>query len=227
MKKTKRTSLPPMTEPKISEHPETTLQEPHQEANAPVLPTRGPSAPSRVDRLTALLAEYKARGVNPDATDEDIFYLRANLADMEQYGPEVHEAKNQTRDLLVRLEGMRNRPVVDADGATVEEVLEQLGKRKDFEKLIRTLGEAEQTLEEFTRELEKQHELLVRLVKIRADTRLKESAGQEHELYQMLLLRLRAILEAQLPRDVMVRLMKRIEHDYSELHPPEDTTLKA
>ena len=101
------------------------LPVPEQASSRP--PTGFQGKGRRKERVDELVADYQARRVNPDDTDDDMLYLRAHLEEMKWLLPEVYALHDGLRDLRPRLKTLGGQRVVDGDGATVDEIIDQLG----------------------------------------------------------------------------------------------------
>lgn len=167
-------------------------------------------------RVDEVLAEYEARGVNPDATDEDMLYLRAYLDVLKEKQPDVHALERPLEQAAEGLEDLLTMILPD-EGVTVDTMLDMLERGKEVEDLIRVLSRALKQVTQYTKDIEGRHARLINLSKIRSETRLKDAAARQLDVFTLMTRRFMAILHEQLSSDDYAALMKRVEHDLSEV----------
>lgn len=170
---------------------------------------RPPGRPPRTGRwsrrqllkVDEIFAMYKAQRLDPDATDDDMLYLRAEL---EQRKRELKEL-GETLELLANINGQL-RTVAESSTGPLEvqeltrEVNLLMGKRLSL-----------------SRRIEKGHERLIKLAKIRAETRLKNGAANQIGQFMLMIERLTDIFQETLPPDVHAALQARLAKEFEAL----------
>lgn len=152
-----------------------------------------------VDRI---VEDYKARQLDPDQTDEDMLYLRATLA--------VHRREHAALkgldevflgfSTLLQVDGTLGRLPPSVDLATLQAMIE------DAKKLTRLHLRVSQRIE-------KGHERLIKLAKVRAETRLKNSAADQLAVFTLMVERLDAIFKETLPPETYLTLQLRLAQE--------------
>lgn len=168
-------------------------------------------------RVDALVADYQARQLNADCTEEDMLYLRAHLEELRSVLPDLEVLRAPLQDLRYRLEELLTEAVSTQEGATVEGVLELLGHGKEWGAFTRTVLHSLQEIQKFRKDIENQHTRLIHLSKVRADTRLKNAAAEQLEVFDLMVRRFMVVLQEQLTPQQFEALQKRIARDLSEL----------
>ena len=168
-------------------------------------------------RVRDIVEEYRQREINPDATDENMLYLHAHLELLMQSSPGLDIIDEPRRAFQEGLEDMlAEGPLIQGE-ITVPKIIRMvdpvtaLGDLADT--LSSVLGEAMKTEEE----LFKRHERLIRLSKVRAETRLLNSNAMQLDAFMTMLQRLLAILYEQLDPQTFAALHRRIERDLLSL----------
>ncbi len=167
--------------------------------------------------LHELVEAYRASGLNPDATDDDMLYLRARLQQLQNLEPSVEAVLGQLEQLLVGLEAWQGEMVADADGRTVAQVLDELGRFSQLATGIDKVAGAFKKFLQLEKAIEIRHERLIKLANIRADTRVKNKAGEQLDVFSLLLSRLMVVLQEGMPPEMFLALQRRMERDLNEL----------
>lgn len=155
-------------------------------------------------RVDQLVAEFKARKLNVDCTDEDMLYLRAYLAERKEQRP----AFTRLQTPLMNLQRVLDNGLDGISGA--EQRAELLAGVREVGMLLNQIGT-------FTAQLEKRHSNIIKMSKIRADTRVKNHAAHQVNAFMVMLERLTAILEEQLSPQDFAAFQKRIAKDMNDL----------
>lgn len=179
--------------------------------------TNGTYSRSPGVRIDELVSEYQARQLNPDSTDEDMLYLRAYLEEMKDLRPEVEQLRAPVQKLAELLSTLLTQDVPQEGEVTVEALLDMLEKGREFTALTRATLDLFSKVEKFSKDLEGRHARLVNLSKIRSETRLKDAAAQQLDVFTLMSRRFMAILNEQLDAPTYAALQKRIERDLAEL----------
>ncbi len=82
---------------------------------------------------------------------------------------------------------------------------------------VRDVGLLLKQTSTFTAQLEKRHSNVIKMSKIRADTRVKNHAGQQADAFMVMLKRLTVILEEQLSPGDFAAFQKRIAKDLKDI----------
>lgn len=167
--------------------------------------------------LHELVEAYRASGLNPDATDEDMLYLRARLQQLQNLEPSVETVLGQLEPLLASLYDWQEQPVKDADGLTVAQVSDKLSF---FSKLATDVDKVAGAFKKFLqleKAIEMRHERFIKLAHTRADTRVKNKAGEQLDVFSLLLSRLMVVLQEQMTPEMFLALQHRMERDLNEL----------
>lgn len=162
-------------------------------------------------RVDELVEDYQERKMNADNTDEDMLYLRAYLAEMIEGRPALNTLEQPLRALTQHLE---SRSALSSIPRADDEVVlseHELGA------LVRETRELLKMVTSYTEKLERRHERLIKLSKVRAETRLKNSAAQQVEVFSILVRRLQVILEEHLSPAELAALQQRFAKELSEL----------
>lgn len=170
----------------------------------------------RVDRV---VQEFRERQINPDDSEEDMLYLRAYIEVMKERVPDidalgqlieaVEESADALMEVLVELDGEESKTLSATD------FLNAINRYQAYAGACKSVGRLLARCTAFTEGMEQRHERLVVLGKVRAETRLKDAAGRQLDLFTMLLRRFMVILgEAVTPEQLMAfqtRLSKEME----------------
>lgn len=185
--------------------PEARLQA--REAGAPL--SRPPGRPiqhghaSRHGRLRIdeIVADYRARQVDADCTDDNMLYLRAYQQERMEVQPSLRRAAEAANQLKERLQ---NEGVEAADLRDLQNLV------KETRLLIQRVSRAQETIENG-------HARIIRMAKIRAETKVKNSAARQLEVFTVMVKRLVVVLEEQLSPADYQALQARIARDLEEV----------
>ena len=164
-----------------------------------------------------IVEEYRASGKDPDSTDEDMLYLRARLQNMQNLGPSAAEIAELLTETLEEMREWRDQKVDAADGRTVDDVLAALGR---YQEMINTADRGARALAKYLSlegGLDERNSNLVVLAQKRADTRLKNKAGEQLEVFTLMLGRLMQILSEALPPEDFLGLQRRMIRDLDQI----------
>ena len=164
-----------------------------------------------------IVEDYRARGLNPDATDEDILHLRARLQNLQSLEPTATQLADLLETTLEEAQTWLDDRVDDADGRTVEEVLEKLEKLQVLNAILGNLSRTYSKFKSLQDGIEARHTNLVKLSQIRADTRLKNKAAEQLDVFTLMLGRLMLVLNEALPPSDFLALQKRLERDLADI----------
>ncbi|ACO45494.1 hypothetical protein Deide_06472 [Deinococcus deserti VCD115] len=164
-------------------------------------------------RVDEIVADYQARQVNADHTDEDMLYLRAYLQQLK----EVHPSVGQLAAPLEALQGQLQAGCMTSPDKGSEPACRATEAPAEVLHLVRETARVLRDITGFTEQLERRHERLIKLSKLRAETRLKDSAARQLEVFTLMLSRLQLILEEQLSPVDFAALQQRMARDLSEL----------
>lgn len=164
-----------------------------------------------------LVQEYRARGIDPDSTDEDILHLRARLQNLQGLEPTASQIADLLSTTLADVEVWRDEAVEDADGRTVEDVLGTLNRLNNLNAIVGNLTRAYNQFKSLADGIEARHSNLVVLAQRRADTRLKNKAAEQLDVFTLMLSRLMLVLSEHLPPADFLALQKRMARDLDEL----------
>lgn len=152
-------------------------------------------------QVDEIFADYKARRLDPDDTDEDMLYLRAELEqrkrEMKELGETFHLLAAINKQLRVVGQSSMNLPEVQN---LTQEINMLLAKRVPL-----------------SRRIEKGHERLIKLAKVRAETRLRNRAAHQVGQFMLMVERLSDLLEETLPPDVYAALQVRLAKEFEAL----------
>jgi hypothetical protein len=168
-------------------------------------------------RVDEIVLDYQARGVDPDSTDEDMLYLRAHLEALKENAPEVGQVMRLLQELVDELANLREDGWVEDENVSVEALLEMTGRLGRFDLYVKHVMGLVKNLSMWTTGIEARHERLIKLSKDRADTRLKNKAAKELDLFSMMANRFLLLLSETLPVEIFRSLHKRVELDLSEI----------
>lgn len=167
----------------------------------------------RATTVERLVAEYKAQGLDPDDTEEDLLYLRAYLAELKTLLPLVEKLEAQLAPILEGYDALLALVPADGDGHSIAQLMQVLPALREIGTTFRAAARLQQRLERFGASLERRHVRLIRLVKLRKETELKQRAVADPIYFKAQLVRLKLILERELPPPAYLALQKRFEKD--------------
>lgn len=166
-----------------------------------------------------LVAAYQAAGLDPDDTDPDMMHLRARLENLMRLEPLMTKLAEALEEYLTDREKWLQQPVEDGGkNVTVEQVLLDLDRMDDYRRAIAPVRDMHREAKSWMLQMERRHETIIKMARLRADTRLKNKAAEELSVFVMMVRRLMIALSEQLPPDVFAALQKRFERDLSEVH---------
>lgn len=167
-------------------------------------------------RIDQLVADYQARQVDPDLTDEDMLYLRAYIEEKKELRPDIEAVRiplEQITGDLAEFLGF----IVPDENVTVESVIDMLERGKELNALLNSLNRLLLRTTQYTKDLESSHARLITMSKVRAETRLKDAAARQLDVFTVLVRRFMVLLSEQLTAKDFEALQKRIENDLSEV----------
>ncbi len=169
-------------------------------------------------KVDELVESYRSAQLNPDATDEDMLHLRARLKLLYQTGPSALEVETQLKTALAELERLNGAFIRGkAEPRTVANVLADLEALTVWADVA---AEACKVFKQFLKHddaIQKRHVQLVKLAQTRAATRVKTSAGEQLEVFTLLLESLLVVLELGLDPDTFSAIQKRLQTELSEV----------
>ncbi len=167
--------------------------------------------------IQKLVDAYRAAGLNPDATDEDMLHLRARLQRLHALEPLVDDLKAQMETLLVELRAWREQQVLDTGDLTVTKVLEKLDAYVLIAHKVDVISDALGRFMSLQDAIEERHARLIKMAHIRADTRVKNLAAEQLDVFTMMLSRLMLVLSESMAPPDFLALQKRMAKDLSEI----------
>lgn len=167
-------------------------------------------------KIDALVAEWQARNVDPDLTDEDMLYLRAYIEEKKELRPDIERIRQPLQEAVEQLEDFLTCIVPD-ENVSVDSIIDMLERGKELTDLLRGLNLALKLTTSYTKDLEGSHARIINMSKIRAETRLKDAAARQLDVFTVLVRRFMLLLSEQLTARDFEALQKRIEHDLSEV----------
>ena len=168
-------------------------------------------------RVDEIVADYQARQLKADSTDEDMLYLRAYLQEMRERRPDLAALEQSLDRLTQTLEALNLRD----DGQDQQGGGASPNESHDLLNLMQETRQMWKLVTGYTAQLEKRHAQLIRLSKLRAETRLKDSAAQQLDAFTLMLSRLMVVLQEQLSAPDFAALQARMARDLAEV--PADT----
>ncbi|WP_241900031.1 hypothetical protein [Deinococcus sp. UR1] len=169
-----------------------------------------------------LVQRYRDEGLDPDSTEDDMLYLRAYLDELKGLRPDATQAAELLRESLSTMNGFL-RMVTDEDHPfktrkmSVQDALEIAGELDAYRDNLTSLRDTLKTLVSVTAGIEERHANLITLAKIRAETRLKNSAAQQLDAFMVMVERLQVILQETLPSNYAEALQVRFARELSEM----------
>ncbi len=173
-------------------------------------------------KVDELVQQYIESQMDPDATDHDMYYLRAYLDELKSMRPDGMEAAELLKAALEEIR-VFNRSKSDEVGPlsgkplTVSQILSMEGLLDNLVANTEQLRGTLKSLLQLTGAMEERHERLVMLSKVRSETRLKNAAGQQMQAFTVMVDRLMQILTEMLPSDRMEALQTRLARELEEL----------
>lgn len=154
-------------------------------------------------RLNELVAQFRQAQVDLDCTDEDMLYLRAYQQQRTEQHPQFIELTTSLEELQVKLEAYEE----TLPSASVYGLASSL---REMRLLLRHVRLA-------TREVVDGHERLILLSKVRAETRVKNHAARQVDVFTLLLQRLMEVLREQLSPADLAALQMRVAKELDAL----------
>lgn len=169
-------------------------------------------------RVDEIVEEYRAQGFDPDFNDDNMLYLHAYVEDLKRHSPDINEVMDALTGLLPGIEEwLQQRAQNEGARLSVNQVLDQLGDLQNLLQQVRAAERLYSALDKFIKDMEKRHQRIVVLGKTRAETRLKNAAASQLDLFSKFMENLSVILNEQLPSEYMEPLQKRFEKELSEV----------
>lgn len=167
-------------------------------------------------RLDEIVADYRARQVNPDDTDEDMLYLRAHIEIMMDKVQDVSALDKPIEDILTMLGEFRTLIIPD-EGVSVDTLVDMLDRSRDVTQLALSLSTLLGQVRKWSSDLEGRHARVITMGKVRAETRLKDAAARQLDVFTLMVRRFMIVLSDQLSPADHEALQKRIEHELAEI----------
>lgn len=158
-------------------------------------------------RIDELVEQYREMQLKLDCTEEDMLYLRAYQQERMEQRPQWLAVSESLRRLQALLDAD---PEVTAQKASTQEQLGTADLLRESRLLLRQVSLAVQ-------QIERGHARLIKLSKVRAETRVKNRAAEQLEAFVLMVERLMVVLQAQLSPSDFAALQTRLERDLAEL----------
>lgn len=167
-------------------------------------------------RLNDIVADYRARQIDPDNTDDDMLYLRAHIELTMDRVQDISALDTPLVDVLEKLAQFR-RLIVPDEAVSVDAVVTMLDRSRDLDQVTGSLEKLLAQSRKWNSDLATAHARVITMGKIRAETRLKNSAAQQLDVFTLMVRRFMIVLTEQLSPADYDALQKRIEHDLAEI----------
>lgn len=164
-----------------------------------------------------LVEKYRSEGLNPDATDEDMLYLRAYIEDMKVLGPVVAQVAIKLEVLLELIDSFLQADVWDGNGLDVAGVLDFMKMLRPLQKEIQSTRAFYGKLMHFTEGMEDRHERLINMSRLRADTALKNAAAKDLSTFTVFLRRFLVLAAETIPPNSLLVLQEKIKKELKEV----------
>lgn len=168
-------------------------------------------------RIDQVVLDYQARKIDPDATDENMLYLRAYLQVMQETRPEAGLLREPLQELVEQAESFLSDSDTGDGEVTVDELMDLLELGTGFGEAIRPTTRLLKTLKRTTRETEFRHARLIGLSKVRAETRVRNIGAEQVQFVSGLARWMMAFVYDLMTPDDFLALQKRMERDLSEV----------
>lgn len=173
-------------------------------------------------RVDEIVQRYRDEGLDPDATDDDMLYLRAYLDDLKTLRPDSMVVAELLLYAITTLNNFKRAMTDERNAQTgkamsVDQVLRVMGLADDLAGNLDKLRETLKETRSVTAGLEERHSNLIGLAKVRAETRLKNSAAQQLDAFTVMVERLQVILAETLPSNYAEALQVRFARELAEL----------
>lgn len=152
-------------------------------------------------RVEDIVADYRARRVDADCTDEDMLYLRA----YQQERMDVQPSLSQAAEAAERL------------GERLQSEVGELHRLTELHKVLRETRLLIQRVLRAQNDLENGHARIIHMAKIRADTRAKNRAAHQLDVFTVMVDRLFVVLREQLSPADYEALQARMARDLAEV----------
>ncbi|WP_188905411.1 hypothetical protein [Deinococcus aerophilus] len=160
-------------------------------------------------RVDQLVEDFRARQVDLDCTDEDMLYLRAYLAELRERSPSLSQLEEPVTNLLSLLQA-RASASSESPGCGAAAPAELLASITEVRLLLSQLVG-------YTSQLEQRHARIIVLSKVRAETRIKNHAARQLDVFTLMVRRLATILEEQLAPQDFEAFQRRLEKEFEVL----------
>lgn len=167
-------------------------------------------------RIDQLVREYQERQLDPDTTDEDMLYLRAYLDEAKEMRKDIEPLRLLLEKVTDELADFRSLIVPD-ENVSVDKLIDMLERGREVTDLTRQLNTLLKQTTSYTKDLEGRHKALIIMAKTRAETRLKDAAARQLDVFTLMVRRFMVVLSEQLTVSDFEALQKRIEADLSEI----------
>lgn len=176
-------------------------------------------------KVDELVARYREEQLDPDATEDDMLYLRAYLDELKVMRPDAMAAQELLREgiglmnTFLRCKTEEDHWSSGGPGRklSVREVMEQAQTLGDFVADLDGLRQLLKVLVALTAGIEERHSNLIGLAKVRAETRLKNSTAAQLDAFTVMVERLIIINAETLPSNYAEALQVRYAKELSEL----------
>lgn len=160
-------------------------------------------------RVDELVEQYRQMQIKLDCTDADMLYLRAYQQERMDQRPQWLVVGEALRRLQKHLEGDLDDTSQEASDVSKKQ-LDSASMLRESRLLLRQVSLAIQ-------QIERGHERLIKLSKVRAETRLKNRAAEQAEAFTLMVERLMVVLRTQLSSEDFAALQTRIERDLADV----------
>ena len=169
-------------------------------------------------RVDELVAQYRVSGLDPDKTEDNMLYLHAYIEDVKRAQPDVDRAAESLKEMDEWLNAFRNSHLKgEGGGMTVARALEEMGELESLKELMQSVSQTYLELMRFTKDMETRHRSLINMAKVRSETRLKNAAAGQLDVFTLMSQNFMTILSEQLPTEVYEALQQRMKRDMSEI----------
>ncbi len=169
-------------------------------------------------RVDETVARYRELGLDPDSTDDDMYYLRAYLDELRKLAPDATQVQEAMQEVLKASRTLQRQMVQDVQGKpTVEKVLEQLDRFSEFEHAVALQTEVLHLMVKVTNGTEARHANLIKLARTRADTQLKLAGARQLDVFVKISERFMTILQEQLDPNALEALQERLKRELAEV----------
>lgn len=169
-------------------------------------------------KVDEIVRAYREANLDPDATDDDMYYLRAYLDELKNAREPITELLKRLEDVQGATEALLSIELENRDGMTYEEALEETGALRAYMNgVVKPTQVLVRSLTKLIDSVETRHARLIGLAKTRADTRLKNSAARQLDVFLLMLKRLSLIMEETLPSHHKAAMEARFSKDFAEI----------